>query len=98
MKIAILGAEPEPNIPADLRNAFSGAPKAKAVWNELTIMGRRDWIRWIELAKTLETRARRVKRTVEQLSEGKRRACCVNVYEFMLCRMDEEGIVSKYPH
>lgn len=87
VKLAILGPEPGPRVPADLRVALTD--EAKALWNDLTSMGRRDWIRWIDSAKTPETRARRVTRTVEQLSEGKRRPCCVNVYEFMLCRVQE---------
>jgi hypothetical protein len=59
------------------------------LWDDLTTMGRRDWVHWVESAKQPETRARRVTRTVEQLSSGKRRACCVNVYEYMLCRIQE---------
>lgn len=89
VQLAILGPEPEPKPPADLRAAFDGSPEAESVWDELTTMGRRDWVRWIEGAKKPETRARRVKRTVEQLSEGKRRACCVNVYQYMLDRVQE---------
>lgn len=90
VQLAILGPEPEPKPPADLRAAFDELPEAEAVWDELTAMGRRDWVRWIEGAKKPETRARRVKRTVEQLAEGKRRACCVNVYEYMLDRLQED--------
>lgn len=90
VRVAILGPEPEPRPPADLRAAFDESPEAESVWDELTPMGRRDWVRWIEGAKKPETRARRVKRTVEQLSEGKRRACCVNVYEYMLDRIQHD--------
>lgn len=89
VKLAILGPEPEPTVPADLRVALTTSHEAKTLWDDLTTMGRRDWVRWIESAKQPETRARRVTRTVEQLSLGKRRACCVNVYEFMLCRIQE---------
>ncbi|MEZ0374526.1 MAG: YdeI/OmpD-associated family protein [Candidatus Sericytochromatia bacterium] len=89
VELAILGPEPEPTIPADLLAPLSASDEAKTLWEELSHLGRLDWIRWIELAKTPETRARRVTRTVEQLAEGKRRPCCVNVYEFMLCRIQE---------
>jgi hypothetical protein len=89
VKLTILGPEPEPAIPADLRVALAASHEAKTLWKDLTAMGRRDWIRWIDSAKRPETRARRVSRTVEQLSAGKRRPCCVNVYEFMLCRVQE---------
>jgi hypothetical protein len=89
VKLAILGPEPEPTVPADLRSAFKTSSQAKSLWSDLTILGRLDWVRWIEAAKTPQTRARRITRTVEQLSEGKRRPCCVNVYEFMLRRVQE---------
>ena len=87
--LAILGPEPEPTLPDDIRTAMAASAEAKALWKALTLIGRLDWIRWIESAKTLPTRARRVTRTVEQLAEGKRRPCCVNVYEFMLRRVQE---------
>ena len=89
VRLAILGPEPEPTVPADLWVALTASQEAKTLWDDLTTMGRRDWVRWIESAKRPETRTRRVIRTVEQLSSGKRRACCVNVYEFMLCRIQE---------
>ena len=89
VRLAILGPEPEPTVPADLWVALTASHEAKTLWEDLTTMGRRDWVRWIESAKQPETRTRRVTRTVEQLSSGKRRACCVNVYEFMLCRIQE---------
>ncbi|MBN1362168.1 MAG: YdeI/OmpD-associated family protein [Sedimentisphaerales bacterium] len=90
VQLAILGPEPEAKVPADLRVALGASDEAKALWSDLTPMGRRDWIRWIDAAKKPQTRARRITRTVEQLSSGKRRPCCVNVYEFMLCRIDED--------
>lgn len=90
VKLAILEPEPEPTVPDDLRNALTVSHKAKTLWDDLTTMSRRDWVRWIESAKQPKTRTRRVTRTVEQLSEGKRRACCVNVYEFMLHRIRED--------
>jgi hypothetical protein len=89
VRLAILGPEPEPTVPADLRVALTASHEAKALWDDLTTMGRRDWVRWIESAKQPETRTRRVTRTVVQLASGKRRACCVNVYEYMLCRIQE---------
>jgi len=89
VQLAVLGPEPEPKIPADLRTAFSAFPDAKTLWKDLTHLARLDWIRWIDGAKTPETRARRITRTVEQLAEGKRRPCCVNFYEYMLKRVGE---------
>jgi Bacteriocin-protection, YdeI or OmpD-Associated/Domain of unknown function (DUF1905) len=87
VQLAVLGPEPEPTTPADLRRAFTAAAGAKALWGDLTTELRRDWIRWIESTENADTRARRVRRTVEQLAEGKRRPCCVNFYEYMLQRV-----------
>ena len=87
VQLAILEPEPEPIMPSDLRVALTASDKAKTLWKDLTPIGRTDWIRWIVSAKQPETRARRITRTVEQLSEGKRRPCCVNIYEFMMRRI-----------
>jgi hypothetical protein len=87
--VAILGPEGPPKPPADLQRELAASRGAKAFWKDLNDDSRRIYIRWIEGAKTPETRAKRVRRTVEQLAEGKRRPCCVNVYEFMLQRVEE---------
>ena len=61
LEIAPVAEEPEPTIPADLRKALAAAPKARALWADITPMARRDWIHWIVSAKQTETRARRIK-------------------------------------
>jgi hypothetical protein len=66
----------EPTIPTDLRNALAAAPKARALWSDITPNARRDWIHWISSAKQQETRARRVKNACSMLAAGKRRVCC----------------------
>ncbi len=92
VNLVLLGPEPEPTIPADLRIALAVSRAAKSLWKDLTPTGRRDWIRWIDSARRSETRVRRVTRAVECLSSGKRRPCCMNVYEFMLCRIEKNRI------
>lgn len=86
-ELILLGPEPEPQLPADLQSAFNASVAASKVWDSLNIHNRLDWIRWIAGAAKPETRARRISRTLDQLVEGKRRACCVNVYEYMLKRI-----------
>ena len=85
LAIAPAGVEPEPTVPADLRKALAAAPKARALWSEITPIARRDWIHWIVSAKRPETRARRVDKACAMLAAGKRRACC----------FDQSGIYSK---
>jgi hypothetical protein len=68
--------EPEPRMPSDLRKALAAAPKARAVWKDITPIARRDWIQWIVSARRPETRARRVDNACSMLAGGKRRICC----------------------
>jgi hypothetical protein len=77
LEIAPAAQEPEPRVPADLRKALAGAaPKARALWSDITPIARRDWIHWITSAKQPETRARRIKNACSMLAAGKRRVCC----------------------
>ena len=85
LEIMSAGEEPEPRVPADLRKALAAAPKARALWSDITPIARRDWIHWITSAKRPETRARRIDNACDMLASGKRRACC----------FDRSGIYSK---
>ena len=76
LEIAPAGREAESRMPADLRKALAAAPKARAVWADITPVARRDWIQWITTAKQAETRARRVRNACQMLAGGKRRVCC----------------------
>jgi len=77
LEIAPAAEEPEPTMPADLRKALAtGAPKARALWTDITRNARRDWIHWITSAKQPETRTRRIKNACSMLAAGKRRVCC----------------------
>src|SRR5436190_24040111 len=59
LEIAPAAEEPEPKVPADLRKALASAPKARALWQDITPVARRDWVHWITSAKRPETRVRR---------------------------------------
>ena len=76
LEMAPSGKDPEPRVPADLRKALAAAPKARALWSDITFIARRDWIQWITSAKQPETRARRVHNACVMLARGKRRVCC----------------------
>lgn len=86
MEIVPAREELEPKVPADLRRALATAPKARAMWSDITPAARRDWILWIESAKLSETRTRRVSGACDMLAGGKRRVCCFNSYQV---RMDK---------
>jgi Bacteriocin-protection, YdeI or OmpD-Associated/Domain of unknown function (DUF1905) len=77
LEIAPAGKDTEPEVPIDLRKALAAAaPKARAVWSDITPNARRDWIHWILSAKQPETRARRINNACSMLAAGKRRVCC----------------------
>ena len=85
LTIAPVEVEPEPKVPADLRKALSAHTAARATWDDITPVARRDWIHWITSGKKAETRERRILTACDMLSSGKRRACC----------FDRSGIYSK---
>lgn len=69
--------EPEPKVPADLRDALRKATaKAREAWSDITPAARRDFIHWIASAKRAETRTNRVATACDMLDKGKRRPCC----------------------
>ncbi|MFM2410029.1 MAG: hypothetical protein RL481_857 [Pseudomonadota bacterium] len=60
----------------DLQAALRADAGVFALWQSLTPLGRNEFICWVDDAKQAATRQRRIKRTVEELQEGKRRPCC----------------------
>lgn len=63
-------------IPDDLRLALSADAALIASWERLTPLGRNEFLCWIEDAKQAATRQRRIGRTCEDVSAGKKRPCC----------------------
>jgi uncharacterized protein YdeI (YjbR/CyaY-like superfamily) len=63
-------------VPVDLRKAITSDKVAWALWIDITPLARNEFICWVISAKKAETRNRRIRRTREELKEGKRRPCC----------------------
>jgi len=63
-------------IPEDLRDVLANDNSALLAWNDITTLARNEWICWVESAKLIETRKRRVGRVQKELVKGKRRPCC----------------------
>ncbi len=59
-------------IPADLLQALSAAPKASAFFDQLSFTHQREYVQWVTDAKRPETRSERIRRAVELLAQGKR--------------------------
>lgn len=78
------GEKPETKVPADLQEALEAAPLAMALWNDITPISRRDFISWIDSAKQVETRTRRIEVACSKLAAGKRRPCCYAIIPMKL--------------
>jgi hypothetical protein len=63
-------------LPPDLRRALVANDTALDAWKDITPLARNEFICWVEDAKHASTRERRIRRTQEELEEGKRRPCC----------------------
>lgn len=71
-------------VPTDFEKALKVNPKAKAQWQDLTPISRRDFISWVESAKQAETRTRRISVACSKLVAGKRRPCCYAIVPMSL--------------
>jgi hypothetical protein len=60
----------------DLQAAVRSNPEVLTLWENLTPIGRNEFICWVDDAKQPATRRRRIDRTCEELLEGKKRPCC----------------------
>lgn len=76
MSIIRISAGTVHKMPTDLRKALHADSEVTALWEDITPLARNEFICWVENAKAVETRERRIKRTCEELREGKRRPCC----------------------
>jgi len=63
-------------VSADMQAALRADPAIVDVWDSLNPLGRNEFICWVEDAKQQATRERRIRRTREELLEGKKRPCC----------------------
>jgi len=77
VELTRIGDEPEVRLPDDLRAALNCSPAAiQSLWNEITPLARREWVRWVTSAKQEVTRAKRIEVGMDKLSKGMRRPCC----------------------
>jgi uncharacterized protein YdeI (YjbR/CyaY-like superfamily) len=63
-------------LPGDLKDALELDRDALATWEDITPLARNEWICWVESAKKMETRRKRIDWGRESLRDGKRRPCC----------------------
>lgn len=63
-------------IPKDLRTSLSSRKEIAEAWNNLTPLGRNEFICWVMSVKKPETRRHHIQRVCAEIAEGKRRPCC----------------------
>ena len=63
-------------VPAELRSVLLTDATMLAAWQDITPLGRNEFLCWIEDAKKPETRARRIAIARDKLNRGERRPCC----------------------
>lgn len=63
-------------VPEDVEKVLKADPDILERWNNLTPIQRNEWICWVTIVKTTETRAEHICRMIEELKEGKRKPCC----------------------
>lgn len=76
MKKMVLSDGIAHTMPDDLEEALISNDEVLRLWHNITSLAQNEFICWVENAKRNETRKRRVKRTCEELLEGKKRPCC----------------------
>ena len=52
-------------VPSDLKAALAANPAARAVWEKMSYTHRKEYVQAVLDAKRLETRLRRIEKTVE---------------------------------
>ena len=57
-------------VPTDLKKALGRNPRAKNIFEGSSYTNQKEYVQWIKDAKKQETRERRIKEAVEQLTKG----------------------------
>lgn len=63
-------------IPEDMAQVLTADLDLLERWNNLTPIQRNEWICWVTIVKTAETRAEHIQRMIEEIHEGKKKPCC----------------------
>lgn len=63
-------------LPADFAKAITADTQVSDLWQDITPLARNEWICWVEEAKKVETRQRRISVGISKMQSGMRRPCC----------------------
>jgi hypothetical protein len=83
----------EPVIPSDLKIALNQTPHIHDLWDEVTIMAKWEWIRWINSTRNPITRNKRIEVGISKLIKGSKRPCCFNGSQCTVMEVSKNGIL-----
>jgi hypothetical protein len=83
----------EPKLPDDLRAALNKEKEVTKLWEAITPMARWEWIRWVNAAKQLTTRNKRIEVGIYKLKNGSKRPCCFNGTECTVNEVSKNGVL-----
>lgn len=63
-------------VPEDMEKVLVSNLDLLSKWNKLTPIARNEWICWVTIVKTIETRNEHIERLSAEILEGKKRPCC----------------------
>ena len=63
-------------VPEDIEKVLTSNSELLSKWNNLTALARNEWICWVTIVKTAETRKEHIERLSKEIMEGKKRPCC----------------------
>lgn len=63
-------------VPEDIEKVLVSNLDLLSKWNKLTPLARNEWICWVTIVKTIETRKEHIERLSAEIMEGKKRPCC----------------------
>ncbi|MBC7982143.1 YdeI/OmpD-associated family protein [Candidatus Parcubacteria bacterium] len=62
--------------PTDVKKVILSKESVHEIWEDITPLARNEWICWIEDAKKIETREKRILVMLDKFKKGMRRPCC----------------------
>ena len=64
------------SLPNDFKIAIESDSIVKDIWPTITPLAKNEWICWVQSAKKIETRNKRILVGLDKMRKGMRRPCC----------------------
>ena len=83
----------DPVLAEDVRSAFMADPVSKDMWQTITPKARWEWVRWIRATNNADTRAKRIRVSIDKMHKGMRRPCCFNQSMCTVPAVSKSGVL-----